>query len=186
MAMAARGPEKALNWRTRVRIAAGTARGLLQLHVVEHMIHGNLTASNILVDNVDSNASAAAAAPSSSSAVICPKISEYGISRLMTPAAVSNVIATAGSSGYHAPELTKSNKPTTKSDVYSFGILLLELLTGTKLFFSRCCCCCCRHSTTELVFFLQKNLQQQLHEPQILNICLHLTNNSHMSLRFST
>jgi len=162
--MAARGPEKALNWRTRVRIAAGTARGLLQLHVVEHMIHGNLTASNILVDNVDSTASAAAAT-SSSSTVICPKISEYGISRLMTPAAVSNVIATAGSSGYHAPELTKSKKPTTKSDVYSFGILLLELLTGTKLFFSRCC------STTELVFFLQTNLQQQLHEPQILNIC---------------
>ncbi len=167
MAMAARGPEKALNWRTRVRIAAGTARGLLQLHVVEHMIHGNLTASNILVDNVDSTASAAATASSSSSSssVICPKISEYGISRLMTPAAVSNVIATAGSSGYHAPELTKSKKPTTKSDVYSFGILLLELLTGTKLFFSRCC------STTELVFFLQTNLQQQLHEPQILNIC---------------
>ncbi|CAK9221577.1 unnamed protein product [Sphagnum jensenii] len=127
-----RGPEKALNWRTRVRIAAGTARGLLQLHVVEHMIHGNLTASNILVDNVDSTASAAATASSSSSSssVICPKISEYGISRLMTPAAVSNVIATAGSSGYHAPELTKSKKPTTKSDVYSFGILLLELLTG--------------------------------------------------------
>ncbi len=184
MAMAARGPEKALNWRTRVRIAAGTARGLSQLHVVEHMIHGNLTASNILVDNVDSTASAAAtASSSSSSSVICPKISEYGISRLMTPAAVSNVIATAGSSGYHAPELTKSKKPTTKSDVYSFGILLLELLTGTKLFFS---CCCCHCSTTELVFFLQKNLQQQLHEPQILNTCFHLTNNSHMSLRFST
>lgn len=33
-------------------------------------------------------------------------------------------------SGYHAPEVIESKKPTQKSDVYSFGVLLLEMLTG--------------------------------------------------------
>ncbi|CAN5958970.1 unnamed protein product [Sphagnum jensenii] len=114
----ARGPDTALDWRTRMRIATGTARGLLQLHVIEHIIHGNLTASNILVD--------ASAYP-----IISAQVSDYGLARLMTPAAISNVlIATAGSTGYRAPELDKSKKPNTKSDVYSFGIVLLELLTG--------------------------------------------------------
>jgi serine/threonine protein kinase len=103
-----------------MRLATGTARGLLQLHVIEHIIHGNLTASNILVD--------ASAYP-----IISAQVSDYGLARLMTPAAISNVlIATAGSTGYRAPELDKTKKPSTKSDVYSFGIVLLELLTGTS------------------------------------------------------
>lgn len=33
-------------------------------------------------------------------------------------------------SGYHAPEVIESKKPSQKSDVYSFGVVLLELLTG--------------------------------------------------------
>lgn len=109
----ARGPETPLTWQTRMNIAIGAARGLAYLHDQERIIHGNLTSSNILID-----------------AHLNPKLSDFGLSRLMTPAANSNVIATAGALGYRAPELTKLRKATTKSDVYSFGIVLLELLTG--------------------------------------------------------
>jgi serine/threonine protein kinase len=115
---AARGPETVLDWGTRIRIAAEAAHGLLHLHTVEKMVHGNLTATNILLDT-------------SASPTVNACISDYGLSRLMTPAANANVVATARSLGYRAPELTKIKRASTKSDVYSFGIILLELLTGT-------------------------------------------------------
>lgn len=102
-----------MNWHTRMKIAVGAGRGLAHLHTRENIVHGNLTSSNILLDS-ELNA----------------KISDFGLSRLMTTAANSNVIATAGALGYRAPELTKLKKATTKTDVYSFGVILLELLTG--------------------------------------------------------
>ncbi|BAT81075.1 hypothetical protein VIGAN_03073100 [Vigna angularis var. angularis] len=109
----ARGPETAIDWPTRMKIAQGMARGLLYLHSNENIIHGNLTSSNVLLDEY-TNA----------------KIADFGLSRLMTTAANSNVIATAGALGYRAPELSKLKKANTKTDVYSLGVILLELLTG--------------------------------------------------------
>ncbi|KAG4953258.1 hypothetical protein JHK87_038852 [Glycine soja] len=108
-----RGPETAIDWPTRMKIAQGMAHGLLYLHSRENIIHGNLTSSNVLLDeNVNA------------------KIADFGLSRLMTTAANSNVIATAGALGYRAPELSKLKKANTKTDVYSLGVILLELLTG--------------------------------------------------------
>ncbi|CAM8964045.1 unnamed protein product [Rhodiola kirilowii] len=109
----ARGPETPVNWQTRMNIAQGMARGLQHLHTQENIIHGNLTSSNVLLDE-NTNA----------------MIADYGLSRLMTPAANSNVIATAGALGYRAPELSKLKKASTKTDVYSLGVIILELLTG--------------------------------------------------------
>ncbi|KAK9154052.1 hypothetical protein Sjap_001532 [Stephania japonica] len=109
----ARGPDTPINWPTRMNIAMGTARGLSYLHTNENMVHGNLTSGNILLDEQTN-----------------PKISDYGLSRLMTTAANSNVIATAGALGYRAPELSKLKKASTKTDVYSLGVIILELLTG--------------------------------------------------------
>ncbi|KAJ8537234.1 hypothetical protein K7X08_035635 [Anisodus acutangulus] len=109
----ARGPDTPIDWVTRMRIAKGTARGLLFLHTNANVIHGNLTSSNVLLDD-NTNA----------------KIADYGLSRLMTAAANANVIATAGALGYRAPELSKLKKANTKTDVYSLGVIILELLTG--------------------------------------------------------
>ncbi|GLT92913.1 hypothetical protein SLE2022_107240 [Rubroshorea leprosula] len=109
----ARGPETAIHWSTRMKIAKGVTRGLLHLHTNENIIHGNLTSSNILLDE-NTNA----------------KIADFGLSRLMTTAANANVIATAGALGYRAPELLKLKKANTKTDVYSLGVVILELLTG--------------------------------------------------------
>lgn len=108
-----RGPDTPVNWPTRMKIAQGTARGLFHLHNNENIIHGNLTSSNILLDEH-----------------VTAKIADFGLSRLMTTAANSNVIATAGALGYRAPELSKLKKASTKTDVYSLGVVILELLTG--------------------------------------------------------
>ncbi|OAY41553.1 probably inactive leucine-rich repeat receptor-like protein kinase IMK2 [Manihot esculenta] len=109
----ARGPETTISWPTRMTIAIGVTRGLNHLHTQENIIHGNLTSSNILLDE-QTNA----------------HIADFGLSRLMTTAANTNVIATAGSLGYRAPELSKLKNANTKTDVYSLGVIILELLTG--------------------------------------------------------
>ncbi|XP_057804718.1 probable leucine-rich repeat receptor-like protein kinase IMK3 [Salvia miltiorrhiza] len=109
----ARGPDTPIDWATRMKIAKGMTRGLLYLHSNVSINHGNLTSSNVLLDE-HANA----------------KIADYGLSRLMTAAANANVIATAGALGYRAPELSKLKKATSKTDVYSLGVIVLELLTG--------------------------------------------------------
>ncbi|KAA8517467.1 hypothetical protein F0562_017760 [Nyssa sinensis] len=109
----ARGPETTIAWPTRMKIAMGITQGLCYLHTQENIIHGNLTSSNILLDE-HNNA----------------KIADVGLSRLMTSAANTNVIATTGSLGYRAPEVSKLKDATTKTDVYSLGVIILELLTG--------------------------------------------------------
>lgn len=94
-------------------IIIGIGRGMNYLHTEENMIHGNLTSSNILLDEQTN-----------------PHIADFGLSRLMTAAANTNVIATAGTQGYRAPELSKLKNANTKTDVYSLGVIILELLTG--------------------------------------------------------
>jgi len=95
-----------------MKIAQDMARGLLYLHSQENIIHGNLTSSNVLLDE-NTNA----------------KIADFGLSRLMTTAANTNVMATAGALGYRAPELSKLKKANSKTDIYSLGVIMLELLT---------------------------------------------------------
>ncbi|KAL5203770.1 hypothetical protein ABZP36_008641 [Zizania latifolia] len=108
-----RAPNTPINWETRMTIAKGTARGLAFLHDDVSIVHGNLTSSNVLLDD-NTN----------------PKIADFGLSRLMTPAANSSVLAAAGALGYRAPELSKLKKASAKTDVYSLGVIILELLTG--------------------------------------------------------
>lgn len=110
---AARGPEIVIEWPTRMKIVIGVTRGLSYLHSQENIVHGNLTSSNILLDEQTE-----------------AHITDFGLSRLMTTSANTNIIATAGSLGYNAPELSKTKKPSTKTDVYSLGVIMLELLTG--------------------------------------------------------
>ncbi|XP_023742606.1 probably inactive leucine-rich repeat receptor-like protein kinase IMK2 [Lactuca sativa] len=109
----ARGPESVINWSTRLNIIVGITKGLVFLHSQENIIHGNLTSSNVLLDEQTN-----------------PAIADVGLSRLMTNAANTNVIATAGTLGYRAPELSKLKKSNTKTDVYSLGVIMLEILTG--------------------------------------------------------
>ncbi|XP_076901630.1 probably inactive leucine-rich repeat receptor-like protein kinase IMK2 [Bidens hawaiensis] len=109
----ARGPESVINWSTRLNVIVGITKGLVFLHNEENMVHGNLTSSNVLLDEQKN-----------------PAIADVGLSRLMTNAANTNVVATAGTLGYRAPEMSKLKNANTKADVYSLGVIMLELLTG--------------------------------------------------------
>ncbi|KAJ1688733.1 hypothetical protein LUZ63_012888 [Rhynchospora breviuscula] len=109
----ARTPETSIDWPTRMNIAKGTARGLAYLHDSASSIHGNLTSTNILLDDS-----------------LSPKIADFGLPRLMSATANSAALAAVAALGYRAPELSKHKKVNTKSDVYSLGVVILELLTG--------------------------------------------------------
>jgi serine/threonine protein kinase len=93
--------------------AQGMTRGLFYLHDNENIIHGNLVSSNVLLDE-HKNA----------------KIADYGLSRLMTAAANTNVIATAEALGYQAPELSKLKIAKTEKQMCTALECTLELLTG--------------------------------------------------------
>lgn len=105
-----------LTWAQRLKIAVDVARGLNYLHFDRAVPHGNLKATNILLDGPDLNA----------------RVADYCLHRLMTQAGTMEQILDAGILGYRAPELAASKKPlpSFKSDVYAFGVILLELLTG--------------------------------------------------------
>ncbi|KAL0442440.1 UNVERIFIED_CONTAM: LRR receptor-like serine/threonine-protein kinase GHR1 [Sesamum latifolium] len=105
-----------LTWAQRLKIAVDVARGLNYLHFDRAVPHGNLKATNILLDGPDLNG----------------RVADYCLHRLMTQSGTIEQILDAGVLGYRAPELAASKKPlpSFKSDVYAFGVILLELLTG--------------------------------------------------------
>ncbi|KAG6528081.1 hypothetical protein ZIOFF_010229 [Zingiber officinale] len=106
-----------LDWPTRVKIAAGAARGIAYLHEDCHprIIHRDIKSSNILLDN---NFEA--------------QVSDFGLARLAMDAKTHVTTRVIGTFGYMAPEYASSGKLTERSDVYSFGVVLLELITGRK------------------------------------------------------
>ncbi|KAL8141442.1 hypothetical protein V2J09_007463 [Rumex salicifolius] len=115
--------ERSLCFPARLRIALGSARGILYLHTEADppIFHRDIKATNILLD---SNFTA--------------KVADFGLSRLAplpdTDGVVPNHVSTVvrGTPGYLDPEYCLTHKLSDKSDVYSLGVVLLELLTGMK------------------------------------------------------
>ncbi|KAH6765757.1 Leucine-rich repeat protein kinase family protein [Perilla frutescens var. hirtella] len=110
-----------LTFSRRVKVALGSARGILYLHTEANppIFHRDIKATNILLD---SNFTA--------------KVADFGLSRLAplpeleggVPSHVSTVVK--GTPGYLDPEYFLTHKLTDKSDVYSLGVVFLEMLTG--------------------------------------------------------
>uniref|UniRef100_A0A804N0Y9 non-specific serine/threonine protein kinase n=1 Tax=Zea mays TaxID=4577 RepID=A0A804N0Y9_MAIZE len=106
-----------LEWPSRVKIAAGSARGIAYLHEDCHprIIHRDIKSSNILLDN---NFEAL--------------VADFGLARIAMDACTHVTTRVMGTFGYLAPEYASSGKLTERSDVFSFGVVLLELITGRK------------------------------------------------------
>ncbi|KAA8516501.1 hypothetical protein F0562_016993 [Nyssa sinensis] len=110
--------KKRLDWNTRMKIAAGAAKGLEYLHdkASPPVIYRDLKCSNILLGEG-----------------YHPKLSDFGLAKL-GPVGDNTHVSTRvmGTYGYCAPEYAMTGQLTLKSDVYSFGVVLLEIITGKK------------------------------------------------------
>lgn len=110
--------KRRLDWNTRMKIAAGAAKGLEYLHDKANppVIYRDLKCSNILLDENYN-----------------PKLSDFGLAKL-GPVGDKTHVSTRvmGTYGYCAPEYAMTGQLTLKSDVYSFGVVLLEIITGRK------------------------------------------------------
>ncbi|OWM89801.1 hypothetical protein CDL15_Pgr024549 [Punica granatum] len=107
-----------LDWNTRMRIAAGAAKGLEYLHDKANppVIYRDFKSSNILLEEGFN-----------------PKLSDFGLAKLGPVGDKSHVSTRVmGTYGYCAPEYAMTGQLTVKSDVYSFGVVFLELITGRK------------------------------------------------------
>ncbi|KAK8704676.1 hypothetical protein V6N13_048293 [Hibiscus sabdariffa] len=115
--------KESLNFGMRLRIALGSAKGILYLHTEANppVFHRDIKASNILLDSK-----------------LNAKVADFGLSRLApgledegtVPDHVSTVVR--GTPGYLDPEYFLTHKLTDRSDVYSLGVVFLEVLTGKR------------------------------------------------------
>ncbi|KAI5604221.1 hypothetical protein BDE02_01G273200 [Populus trichocarpa] len=109
--------EKGLDWPTRKRIAFGAAHGLEYLH--EHcnpkIIHRDLKAANILLDDNFE-----------------PVLGDFGLAKLVDTKFTHITTQVRGTMGHIAPEYLSTGKSSEKTDVFGYGITLLELVTGQR------------------------------------------------------
>ncbi|CAI0459518.1 unnamed protein product [Linum tenue] len=112
--------KKPMEWTLRLKIGTRAAKGFAWLHhnCNPRILHRNISSKCIMLD-----------------AKFEPRISDFGLARLMNP--IDTHLSTFvngefGDLGYVAPEYGRTLRATPKGDVYSFGIVLLELVTGEK------------------------------------------------------
>uniref|UniRef100_A0A0E0JLN5 Receptor-like serine/threonine-protein kinase n=1 Tax=Oryza punctata TaxID=4537 RepID=A0A0E0JLN5_ORYPU len=107
----------ALSWSTRYQIALGVAKGLAYLHEKcrSCIIHCDIKPENVLLD-----------------ASFLPKISDFGLAKLVGRD-FSRVLTTLrGTIGYLAPEWISGTAITAKADVFSYGMMLFEIISGKR------------------------------------------------------
>ncbi|KAG4961301.1 hypothetical protein AAZX31_13G311800 [Glycine max] len=109
---------KPIDWNSRMKIAAGAARGLEYLHnkMKPPVIYRDLKCSNILLGEGYHS-----------------KLSDFGLAKV-GPSGDKTHVSTRvmGTYGYCAPDYAMTGQLTFKSDIYSFGVVLLEIITGRK------------------------------------------------------
>ncbi|KAK8463213.1 hypothetical protein SEVIR_1G338901v4 [Setaria viridis] len=106
-----------LEWKERMDVAVGAARGLAYLHFGcdQRIIHCDVKPENILLAEGGQ-----------------VKIADFGLAKLLTPEQSGLFTTMRGTRGYLAPEWLSNAAITDRTDVYSFGMVLLELVRGRK------------------------------------------------------
>ncbi|KAM7262617.1 hypothetical protein ACFE04_000300 [Oxalis oulophora] len=107
-----------LDWKRRLRVALGSARGLSYLHELANppIIHRDIKSANILLDEH-----------------LTAKVADFGLSKLVSDSSKGHVSTQVkGTLGYLDPEYYMTQQLSEKSDVYSFGVVMLELVTAKQ------------------------------------------------------
>ncbi|OEL30069.1 G-type lectin S-receptor-like serine/threonine-protein kinase [Dichanthelium oligosanthes] len=106
-----------LPWNTRYQIAIGIAKGLTYLHEKcrDCIIHCDIKPQNILLD-----------------ASFVPKVSDFGLAKLLGRDFSRVMTTMRGTIGYLAPEWISGMAITAKSDVFSYGMMLLEIISQKR------------------------------------------------------
>ncbi|XP_039130363.1 LOW QUALITY PROTEIN: G-type lectin S-receptor-like serine/threonine-protein kinase At2g19130 [Dioscorea cayenensis subsp. rotundata] len=106
-----------LDWRTRYQIIIGVAKGLEYLHEKcrDCIIHCDVKPENILLDSD-----------------FCPKVSDFGMAKLIHRNFSKVLTSMKGTFGYLAPEWISGQPITPKADVYSYGMMLFEVISGRR------------------------------------------------------
>ncbi|CAJ1786923.1 unnamed protein product [Sphenostylis stenocarpa] len=110
-------PREKLEFKHRLSIAQGAAKGLAHLHSLSpRLVHKNFKTANVLVDEN-----------------FIAKVADAGLRNFL------GIVDIAGSSSqgtkdeiFLASEVREFRRFSEKSDVYSFGVFLLELLSGKE------------------------------------------------------
>lgn len=98
----------------KLKVIVGTAHGMR--HLAKYgIVHRDLAARNILLSNDWE-----------------PKISDFGMSRMLGEEEYSKTASQVGPLKWMSPELMLERIYSEKSDVWSFGVFLLELLLRTR------------------------------------------------------
>lgn len=107
-------PSSKLEFRQRLSIAIGAARGLSHLHSQQPpILHGNFRTANVMVDEN-----------------FIAKVSDAGLPRLLEKIEDAGPSQSSSVNVFSDPEIGHLNILSEANDVFSFGIFLLELLTG--------------------------------------------------------
>ncbi|KAI3948073.1 hypothetical protein MKX01_014672 [Papaver californicum] len=107
-----------LEFKQRLSIALGAAKGLCHLHSLKPpLVHKNFRTANVLVDEN-----------------FIPKIADAGILRLLEKIEDAGPSSgTANDNAFRDPEVGESRLLSESGDVYSFGVFLLELISGQEV-----------------------------------------------------
>ncbi|KAF7069795.1 hypothetical protein CFC21_075373 [Triticum aestivum] len=106
-----------LDWSTRYNIIEGICYGLCHLHeqIDKKIIHLDLKPPNILLDDR-----------------MVPKITDFGLSRLLDQQQTLYTESRHGTFGYMPPEIFHGGTVTPKSDIFSLGVIIMEVITGCR------------------------------------------------------
>ena len=101
--------------KTKISILSQVAGALEYLHSYKSVVHGDLTANNVLLKEVSTGSFTA-------------KLTDFGMSRVLNER--DNIMSSVqGTYSYMPPEVHNDGQTSTKVDIYSFGVLCVHILS---------------------------------------------------------